>query len=46
MLIGTQGDEQITAEEWGARLGTIGYEVVCGIGARVPRRLVGGPVAP
>ncbi|MDQ3178351.1 MAG: alanine racemase [Actinomycetota bacterium] len=37
VLIGRQGDEHITAEEWGASLGTIGYEIVCGIGARVPR---------
>lgn len=38
VLIGGQGDELIRAEEWAARLGTIGYEVVCGIGPRVPRR--------
>jgi alanine racemase len=38
VLIGTQGDETITADEWAARLDTIGYEVVCGIGPRVPRR--------
>mgnify|MGYP003555278105 FL=1 len=37
VLIGRQGDEAVTANEWGDRLGTIGYEVVCGIGARVPR---------
>ncbi|MET0324011.1 MAG: alanine racemase [Ilumatobacteraceae bacterium] len=42
VLIGGQGGDRITAEEWGARLDTIGYEVVCGIGARVPRLLVGG----
>jgi alanine racemase len=41
VLIGRQGDERITAEEWGRLLGTIGYEIVCGIGPRVPRR-VGG----
>ena len=46
VLIGRQGDERITAEEWGTRLDTIGYEVVCGIGARVPRLLVGGPRRP
>jgi alanine racemase len=39
-LIGRQGDEEITANEWAERLGTIGYEIVCGIGARVPRRYV------
>jgi alanine racemase len=43
VLIGRQGDEQVTAEEWGSRLGTIGYEVVCGISARVPRVAIGGP---
>ena len=40
VLIGRQGDEEIRAEEWAATLGTIGYEVVCGIGPRVPRRYV------
>jgi alanine racemase len=43
VLIGAQGDERITADEWADTLGTIGYEIVCGIGARVPRRYVGGP---
>ena len=38
VLIGRQGGEEITANEWGERLGTIGYEVVCGISARVDRR--------
>ena len=36
VLIGRQGDEEIRAEEWAATLGTIGYEIVCGIGARGP----------
>lgn len=38
VLIGQQGTETLSAEEWGTRLGTIGYEIVCGIGPRVPRR--------
>jgi alanine racemase len=38
VLIGRQGDEAITATEWAERLDTIGYEIVCGIGSRVPRR--------
>jgi alanine racemase len=38
VLLGRQGDHEITADEWAARLGTINYEVVCGIGPRVPRR--------
>jgi alanine racemase len=37
VLIGRQGDDEITATEWGERLGTISYEIVTGIGARVPR---------
>ena len=34
VLIGTQGGESISAGEWAERLGTIGYEVVCGISPR------------
>lgn len=37
VLIGSQGEEAILAEEMAARLGTINYEVTCGISARVPR---------
>ena len=37
VLLGGQGDERITADEWAAATGTIAYEVVCGIGPRVPR---------
>ncbi|MHB8437764.1 MAG: alanine racemase [Acidimicrobiales bacterium] len=37
VLIGAQGHERITAWEWAATMGTIGYEITCGIGARVPR---------
>ncbi|MHB1710193.1 MAG: alanine racemase [Acidimicrobiales bacterium] len=40
VLIGSQGTEEITATEWANRLGTISYEVLCAIGARVPRVLV------
>lgn len=43
VLLGRQGAEEIRAEEWASTLGTIGYEVVCGIGPRVPRRYVSGP---
>jgi alanine racemase len=46
VLLGRQGEEEIRAEEWAERLGTIAYEIVCGIGARVPRRYHGGPPAP
>jgi alanine racemase len=37
VLIGSQGDESILAEELATRLGTINYEITCGISARVPR---------
>lgn len=37
VLIGTQGEEAIRAEELAARLGTINYEITCGLSARVPR---------
>jgi alanine racemase len=38
VLIGRQADESITVTEWANRLGTIGYEIVCGISPRVERR--------
>jgi alanine racemase len=38
VLIGRQGDERITADDWAARMDTIAYTVVCGVGPRVPRR--------
>jgi alanine racemase len=37
VLLGAQGGERITAEEIGARWGTINYEVTCGITERVAR---------
>jgi alanine racemase len=36
-LIGTEGDQRITAEELARRLGTINYEITCGLTPRVPR---------
>ena len=42
VLIGTQGDETVTAQEWADRLGTISYEILCRIGPRLPRRHVRG----
>ena len=42
VLIGRQGSEEIRAEEWAERLGVITYEVLCGIGSRVPRVAVEG----
>lgn len=40
VLIGSQGRETLTATDWAEVLGTISYEVLCGIGQRVPRVLV------
>jgi alanine racemase len=37
VLIGKQGDELITAEDVAKTWGTVNYEVICAIGARVPR---------
>jgi alanine racemase len=37
VLIGRQGDEEITAASWARAMGTIAYTIVCGIGPRVPR---------
>lgn len=37
VLLGRQGDEEVSAWEWAERLGTIAYEVTCGLSARLPR---------
>ncbi len=37
VLLGCQGNDEIPAEEIAAKLDTISYEVLCGIGKRVPR---------
>jgi len=41
VLIGRDGDEEVTAEEMAEKLGTIHYEVVTGIAKRVPRVVAG-----
>jgi alanine racemase len=38
VLLGPQGDEEISATELAGRLDTIGYEIVCAISPRVERR--------
>jgi alanine racemase len=38
VLIGKQGDHSVTADDWAEALGTIGYEIVCGISPRIFRR--------
>ncbi len=37
ILIGSDGGERQTAEQLARRIGTINYEIVCGISSRVPR---------
>lgn len=37
VLIGSQGREKITVEELANLSGTISYEIVCGLGSRIPR---------
>ena len=50
VLLGRQGDEVITADDWAAASGTISYEVLCGIGPQCPvcgrSRPGPGPVPP
>jgi alanine racemase len=36
-LLGRDDSEQISAEEWAGRIGTISYEVFCLVGQRIPR---------
>lgn len=44
-LIGADGTERILAEHVARALGTINYEITCGLLPRVPRRETGGPHA-
>jgi len=40
VVMGSQGEESLRAEELAGLLGTISYEIFCGVAARVPRLLV------
>ena len=40
VIIGCQGEEEVTADELAGLLGTINYEVVSAISQRVPRIVV------
>ena len=42
MLFGSGESGEPTAQDWAAVVGTISYEIVTRIGARVPRVYVGG----
>lgn len=38
VFIGRQGEHVVTADDWARAIGTIGYEIVCGISSRIHRR--------
>jgi len=42
VIIGRQGEEEITVDEIASLCGTISYEILCGIGPRVPRVFIQG----
>lgn len=42
VLIGRQGDKEISADEMANKIGTISYEVFCGVSKRVPRIYIKG----
>jgi alanine racemase len=37
VLLGRQGDDEVTVEELAGKLDTISYEVFCSVSTRVPR---------
>lgn len=41
VLLGTQGNEQVDADEIALKIGSIAYEVLCLVSARVPRIFLG-----
>lgn len=44
VIIGEQGEERITVEELAEKIGTISYEIVCGLNKRLPRIYVNADV--
>jgi alanine racemase len=40
VILGRQGDDEITATEWANIYQTITYEVICGIESRIPRKFI------
>lgn len=46
VLIGEQADDRIGVEDWARPLGTIGYEITCGLSSRLPRVYVGARPRP
>ncbi len=45
VLLGRQGDLEISVDEWAERTDTISYEIVTGLSPRLPRRYSGGGYA-
>ncbi len=41
VLLGTQGERHIDADDWARQIGSISYEVLLSVSARMPRRFVG-----
>lgn len=46
VLLGRQGDDEVSATELAMLVDTIGYEITCAVSPRVPRRHVGGAEVP
>lgn len=46
VVLGAQGDDEVTATELALLLDTIGYEITCAVSPRVTRRHLGGPEVP
>ena len=44
-LLGQDGDQSISADDWAARLGTISWEILCGFKHRLPRIAIGQAVS-
>jgi len=42
VFFGSQGGTRLGVEELAAAAGTVGWEVLCGVGPRVPRMIVEG----
>ncbi|MBA4445244.1 alanine racemase, partial [Cylindrospermopsis raciborskii CS-506_C] len=40
-LLGEQGEENITADDWANQLNTISWEIICGFKHRLPRVAIG-----
>lgn len=40
VLVGAQGKERVTLDDWATMAGTINYELLTGFGSRLPRRYV------